>query len=85
MGYNVGFVDNPQKGRPALFHQRPNQLQSAARKTWEPSLREKGAKLFNMAPKGTEGQDWDSTAVPEQPIVNGRQRGTFAPEHSVIE
>ena len=78
-------MDNPKKGRSALFHQLPDQLQSPVRKTWEASLTVKGAKLFNMIPK--ELRDMTGTAlqfkagldkwlsnIPNQPTVNGRQR-----------
>ena len=51
MGYTMGFVDNPRRGRLAEVHQLSNQLPPAVRKAREASLPVKGAKLFNMIPK----------------------------------
>ena len=88
MGYTMGFVDNPQRGRLAEGQHLSNQLPLAVRNAREASLPVKGAKLFNMIPKELRdmtgaalqfkaGLDKWLANIPDQPTVNGRQRAAM--------
>ena len=85
-GYNVPFTFNPRTGWHITPSPIPPKAPAALRRAREASLAHKGAKLFNLLPRGLRDMatnhiddfkvnldTWLAT-IPDEPTVPGRQR-----------